>query len=86
MALGALKAGSANLAVANTGVADSVDPDVPSGTQCYAWAFAKAGDAPIVHSETRRFEGGRNRVRRESAHYALCRVPALWQQLADGSL
>lgn len=36
MALGALKAGSANLAVANTGVADSVDPDVPSGTQCSA--------------------------------------------------
>jgi len=87
MALGALKAGSANLAVANTGVADSVDPSVPSGTQCYAWAFANArGAAPVVHSETRRFDGGRNRVRRESAHYALCRIPALCQQLADGSL
>jgi len=86
MALGALKAGAANLAVANTGVADSVDPAVPSGTQCYAWAFVKAGGAPIVHSETRRFEGGRNRVRRESAHYALCRIPALFQRLADGSL
>ena len=85
MALGALNSGSANLAVANTGVADSVDPDIPSGTQCYAWAFAGRGSAPVVLSETRRFVGGRNRIRRDSAHYALCRIPVLWQQFAKAS-
>ena len=86
MVLGALKCGSANLAVANTGVADSVDPQVPPGTQCYAWAFARLGAEPVVHSETRRFDGGRNRIRRDSAHYALCRIPVLWQQFTDGGL
>ncbi len=86
MALGALKSGSANLAVANTGVADSVDPEVPSGTQCYAWAFATPRGDPVVHSETRRFDGDRNRIRHESARYALCRIPALCHQFADGSL
>jgi PncC family amidohydrolase len=85
MALGALKCGSANLAVANTGVADSVDPEVPPGTQCYAWAFASSSGAPVVYSETHRFDGGRNRIRRESARYALCRIPALWAQLSEGS-
>ena len=84
MALGALNSGSANLAVANTGVADSVDPEVPSGTQCYAWAFAKPGGQPLLYSETRRFGGNRNRIRRESAHYALCRIPALCVQFAIG--
>jgi len=86
MALGALKRGSANLAVANTGVTDSVDPQLPPGTQCYAWAFARRGAEPVVHSETRRFDGSRNRIRHDSAHYALCRIPVLWQQLNDGSL
>jgi nicotinamide-nucleotide amidase len=85
MALGALKGGFANLAVANTGVADSVDPDIPSGTQCYAWAFASPGRAPFVHSETRRFGGDRNRIRRDSARYALYQIPVLWQQFADRS-
>lgn len=84
MALGALRAGSANLAVANTGVADSVDPGVPSGTQCYAWAFARPTGQPLLYSETRQFGGDRNRIRRESAHYALCRIPALCHQFADG--
>lgn len=85
MALGALKSGSANLAVANTGVTDSVDPDIAPGTQCYAWAFASLDGAPVVHSETKRFGGSRNRIRHESAHYALCRIPVLWQQVAGES-
>ena len=83
MALGALHSGSANLAVANTGVADSVDPDIPSGTQCYAWAFASERGSPFVCSETRRFEGDRNRIRRDSAAYALERIPQLYAKFAE---
>lgn len=58
MALGALRCSQANLAIANTGVADDVDPTVPAGTQCFAWAFVRAGRRePVVVAEARRFEG-----------------------------
>lgn len=79
MALGALRLSPANLAVANTGVTDGTDPDIPTGTQCYAWAFEPGtpGADPVVYSETRRFDGDRNAVRQASADYALGRIPEL---------
>lgn len=75
MALGALGNSDANVSVSNTGVADSTDPQIPPGTQCYAWAFRGANGEPVVFSETRRFEGDRNAVREASADYALERIP-----------
>jgi len=80
MALGALGCGNANLAVANTGVTDSVDPRIPPGTQCYAWVFVAPEGVPAVFSETRRFDGDRNQVRRQSALYALERIPDLFRK------
>lgn len=75
MALGALHNSRANLAIANTGVADDTDKDTPAGTQCFAWAFALAPTAaPQLFSETCRFEGGRNQIREASAQYALQRI------------
>lgn len=76
MALGALRRSRANLAVANTGVADDGGEHTPPGTQCYAWAFAgPAGGTPKLFSETRRFDGGRHQVRQASAAHALARIP-----------
>lgn len=79
MAVGALKRSNANVAIADTGVADnSTDDDVPSGTQCFAWAFnllPGSGENNIaLFSETRRFAGDRNQVRDAAARYALSRV------------
>lgn len=75
MALGALQGSPANLAIANTGVTDDTDPAIPAGTQCFAWAFAaRAGQAPRIFTETRRFAGTRNEIREQAAHYALSRI------------
>jgi nicotinamide-nucleotide amidase len=82
MALGALNSGNANLAVSNTGVTDSVDPKVPSGTQCYAWVFVDRAGVRTTFSETRRFSGDRNQIRRDSAAYALSRIPDLHRRIA----
>ena len=80
MALGAIARSRANMAIANTGVADSTDDEIPPGTQCFAWAFQgmrAEGETsePIVFTETRRFSGDRNEVRQASAEYALQRIP-----------
>lgn len=75
MARGALRHSDATVAVANTGVADDADPDIPAGTQCYAWVF-RDGDngAPREFTETRVFQGERNQIREASADYALGRI------------
>lgn len=75
MAEGALRASHADLAVSNTGVTDDVDPEIPAGTQCYAWAFRNGDRAPVVFSETRRFHGDRHGIRQQSAEHALKRIP-----------
>lgn len=81
MALGALSRSRAHLAIANTGVTDDTDPDIPAGTQCFAWAFtdhpgaSHTGQKLHVVSETRRFSGERNEIRHAAAEYALARVP-----------
>ncbi len=69
MALGALQRSRGSLALAVTGVAGpgGGSGEKPVGTVCFAWA-ATAG---LLLSETRRFEGDRESVRRQSVIRAL---------------
>ena len=73
MARGALAHSEADVAVSNTGVADDSDPEVPAGTQCFGWAF-REGSRTQIYTETRRFQGERNRIREAAADYALQRI------------
>jgi nicotinamide-nucleotide amidase len=75
MALGALRRSGAGagrrrslLALAITGIAGpgGGTPGKPVGTVCFAWARGRR-----MRSETRRFRGGRSRVRRQSVIHAL---------------
>jgi nicotinamide-nucleotide amidase len=75
MARGALNNSETNLAISNTGVADDSDPDIPAGTQCYAWIFLDASATRREFTETRVFAGARNAIREASADYALSRIP-----------
>jgi nicotinamide-nucleotide amidase len=68
MAKGALKKSRATIAVAVTGVAGPTGgtPGKPVGMVCFSWATKK-----VLRSETRRFRGNRERVRRQSVVHAL---------------
>lgn len=74
MALGALQNACVQIAVSNTGVADNTDPDIPAGTQCFAWALRLGQGEPAIFSETRKFSGGRHAIREASAQYAISRI------------
>jgi nicotinamide-nucleotide amidase len=68
MAGGALERSRATIAVSITGVAGPAGgtPEKPVGTVCFAWA--RGG---TVRSETRRFAGDREGIRRQSVILAL---------------
>ena len=68
MARGALKRGRGAIAVSVTGIAGpgGGSPGKPVGTVCFAWAQGRR-----IASETKRFRGGRNGVRRQSVIHAL---------------
>jgi nicotinamide-nucleotide amidase len=68
MAAGALKNGRGQVALAITGVAgpDGGSRDKPVGTVCFAWAQGSK-----ISSQTRRFDGDRESVRRQSVAHAL---------------
>jgi nicotinamide-nucleotide amidase len=68
MARGALERSKATVAVSITGVAGPTGgtPGKPVGTVCFAWARGSA-----VRSETRRFAGDRESIRRQSVILAL---------------
>ncbi len=68
MARGALRNSRAGVALAITGIAGPGGgaPGKPVGTVCFAWAQGRK-----IRSETRRFRGGRSRVRRQSVIHAL---------------
>ena len=68
MADGALKRSKGTIALAVTGVAGpgGGTPDKPVGLVCFAWA-----DGKKLRSETRRFSGDRDSVRRQSVIRAL---------------
>jgi nicotinamide-nucleotide amidase len=75
MAKGALARSHAQVAVAVSGVAgpSGGTPEKPVGTVCFAWGM-KDGK-PV--SETKRFSGDRESVRRQSVEHALRGVLAL---------
>ena len=68
MASGALKNARGQVALAITGVAGPTggSRDKPVGTVCFAWAHGSK-----ISSETRRFDGDRESVRRQSVLRAL---------------
>lgn len=73
---------SANVAVSNTGVADTPpDGGPPPGTQCFAWSYKLRGGQIVTFSETKRFDGDRNEVRSAAAHYALSRIEHYFDRL-----
>lgn len=80
MAVGVLEASSADIALANTGVAES--DDELDGVVCFAWALRRAAAIEVV-SDTRRFDGDRNQVRRAAALYGLSEIPIRHRQLAN---
>ena len=75
MAEGALRISRANLALADTGLAgpSNGDSNIPVGTVCFAWSF-EHGDQTTTFSETRKFNGDRNEVRRLSTEYVISRI------------
>lgn len=68
MAAGALKRGGGQVALAITGIAGPTggSPAKPVGTVSFAWAYGSK-----ISSETRRFDGDRESVRRQSVLRAL---------------
>ena len=70
MALGALAVCAGTVSVSVTGIAGpgGGSPAKPVGMVCFAWA--RSGEA-IPRSETRRFSGDRDSVRRQSVVRAL---------------
>lgn len=81
MAAGALQEGSANLAIATTGVTgpDPLDGIAP-GTVCLAWAF-RTEDEIRVLSETVRFSGDRAAVQHTASFYGLSQIPRLHERV-----
>jgi len=75
MAAGALARSRAQLAVAITGIAGPTggSPEKPVGTVCFAWSR----DNATPRAQTRRFEGDRESVRRQSVIAALEGIMAL---------
>ncbi len=69
MALGALARSHGTIALAITGIAGPTGGSVakPVGTVCFAWAVKDGAS----RSETRRFSGDRDAVRRQSVEHAL---------------
>jgi len=69
MAAGALARSRGTVSLAVTGVAGPAGGSAakPVGTVCFAWA----GKGGLLRSETRRFRGGREAVRRQSVIRAL---------------
>lgn len=75
MAEGALACTRANVAISDTGVAGPGPGEggIPPGTICFAWSFEKNGEV-TTFTETRRFDGDRNEVRKAGTDYALKRI------------
>ena len=68
MSRGALRPNRRAIALSVTGIAGPGGgaPGKPVGTVCFAWAQGRK-----LASETKRFRGGRNKVRRQSVIHAL---------------
>lgn len=81
MATGALNHNDANVAVANTGVAGpgNANDGTPEGRVCFAWVF-RCDDKTYSYSKTIDFDGERNTVRLNAAHYCLEQIPSYHRQ------
>ena len=84
MAEGALKHSHAHWALAITGIAGPAggSPEKPVGTVCFAWA----ADDGRVATETCRFTGNREAVRRQAVAHALAGLVEEIGQTAQGML
>jgi len=69
MATGALAHSDAQVAISVSGIAGpgGASPDKPIGTICFAWAFPGGR----IESETTRFDGDRESIRRQAVVHAL---------------
>src|SRR5690606_41213000 len=76
---GAVPARVAEMAAANSGVADDSEEDA-GGTQCYAYAL-KDGERRVCISETVKFEGSRVEIRKQAARHGLDQLPGKYRQL-----
>lgn len=72
MSESALRRSGANVAISNTGVAGPGhgEGEIPPGTVCFAWSFDRGGWVETF-SETKKFQGGRNEVRKQAAEFAV---------------
>ncbi|MEN0037941.1 MAG: nicotinamide-nucleotide amidohydrolase family protein [Cellvibrio sp.] len=78
MAIGALHRSAANLIVAITGMAES--DDCLSGVICFAYGL-KTQNGYRLLSETKKFEGSRNSVRKSSAIHAILSLPDVYEKI-----
>lgn len=77
MAAGALARSEADIALAVTGVAgpSGGSDDTPVGTVCFAWAVPTQVDRrPRSRSETCRFVGAREQIRRHTVQHAIAQL------------
>jgi nicotinamide mononucleotide (NMN) deamidase PncC len=90
MVAGALRDSTANVAIANTGIAgpDPVDGIEP-GTVCLAWGFQYAKQL-FLFSSTLHLPGGRQEVRRAAAEESIRGITRFYHQVltrdADSTL
>jgi PncC family amidohydrolase len=78
MAVGALKKSSSQLVVAVTGTAESNDS--LNGTICFAYGLRTVAGYRLM-SETRKFKGKRNQVRKAAAMHALLSLPDVYEKM-----
>lgn len=78
MAVGALRASTATITLANTGLAEA-EGDL-DGVVCFACAMGIEGNVKVV-SETVKFEAERNQVRKLAARHGLLHLPDYYQRL-----
>ena len=81
MAEGALRDSTANVTIANTGVAGPEPMDgIAPGTVCMAWGFVYAGRR-WLYSETKHFSGDRQTVRHRAAEHSILEIYSHHQAL-----
>jgi len=78
MAIGALYRSTAQLIIAITGMAES--DDCLSGIICFAYALRTPGGYRLL-SETKKFDGSRNSVRKAAAIHAILSLPDIYEKI-----
>lgn len=81
MAIGSLDRSAGDIAVAVTGTAESNDE--LNGVICFAYATRIEGEIRTL-SETIKFDGERNKVRKLAAIHVISSIPMYYKKLAKG--